>query len=98
MICAKTVLPRYTRYSGSKARSVHPSTFAVQVGDTPNGSETRMNNGSRPDTRRFNRTVVHFSHLARNWLTFCEKAVGTFRYATFFCFEYKTPTTAVRYW
>ena len=45
MICAKSVLPRYTRYSGSKARRLHENAFAVQVGDTPDGAASPMNKG-----------------------------------------------------
>ena len=58
MICAKSVLPRYTRYSKSKARSVHQSTFAIQVGDTPDGVASPMNKGLQPSTHCFTRTAV----------------------------------------
>ena len=64
MICAKTVLPRYTRYSESKARSVHQSTFAIQVGDTPDGAANPMNKRLQPDAYSFNRTLVRFRPIA----------------------------------
>ena len=74
MICAKRVLPRYTRYSESKARSVHESTLAVQVGDTPDGAASRMNKGLRLGSGCFNRTLVQKAILSPMQPTFQRKA------------------------
>jgi hypothetical protein len=65
MICAKRVLPRYTRYSESKARSVHESTLAVQVGDTPDGVASRMNKAVQLGACCFNRTLVVYCVIAQ---------------------------------
>ena len=61
MICAKSVLPRYTQYSKSKARSVHESALAVQVGDTLDSAANPVNRGLQLSDYRFNRTLVHKS-------------------------------------
>ena len=77
MICAKRVLPRFTRYSGSKARSVHESQSAVQIGDTPNRAASPMNRGIQLGTCCFNRTAVLVEALAPNKWRIQAKADAT---------------------
>lgn len=58
MICVQTVLPRFKRYSKSRARGVHPSMLAVQNGDISNRVESSVNTGLQLGPYDFNRTLV----------------------------------------
>ena len=78
MICAKSVLPLFTRYSKSTARSVHESMSAVQIIDTPNRVESFINRGVQPRDCSFNRTLVRFSRIAQYKPRSHEKAVRRF--------------------
>ena len=88
---AKSVLPKFTRYSKSKARSVHESMSAVQIGDTPNRVESPINRGVQPGDCCFNRTLVQKSHSGPIGIGFSAISCNEYRLA-----KCKSPDASIR--